>query len=301
MLDNNKEKLAEASVLVSRHLGLEVVASAIHGSMLRGFNDPNSDIDMCFLLNRPVSDYINMTNVPFFEGTLEERRKRLADLSTKLTHELGWPIMVSILDMRSLLRGIMNCSTFSLMAYESFAKENERIKFLFDPVAEDYFCVENLVFRCAEHITKSMHTLSQIQGSGLEFKQERTYLGILWSAHRVLAYIGGDKQHCRTVDELITLNIDQWGGAFSEGFQRPVLGVIRARVERSPFVAPQGVSEEAMGLLQIFTDKVLQEATDYVRKHPRRVPTRAEETREMIDLYQELLNGEDQESEEITV
>lgn len=297
MQDKNKARLAEASALVSRHLGLEVVASAIHGSNLRGFSDPNSDIDMCFLLNRPVSDYLNMSNIPFFEGSLDDRRKRLAELSGKLTRELGWPIMVSLLDMRAMLRGIMSSSTFALIAYESFSKENDWVKYLFEDIAKDYFRPENIVYRCGEHITKAMHAFSQIPPSGMEYKQERTYLGTLWSAHRLLAYISGDTKHCRTIDELVDYNTAAWQSKMPEGFHRQVLGVIRARTHRSPFQTPTGVGKEAIDMLKIFIDKVLQEATTYVRENPRRVPTILDETREMIDLYQELLDHEDEKAE----
>jgi predicted nucleotidyltransferase len=289
-----KQRLAEATALVSRHLGLEVTAATIHGSILRGFNDPNSDTDICFLLNRPVSDYLNMSNAPIFEGTLDDRRDKLAKLSTQMSRELGWQIMVSLLDMRSLLRGIMNASTFSLMAYERFAADNAQVRFLFEDIAQDYFLLPNLVHRCGEHITNGMRTLQAIDDHGREYKQERTYLGTLWSAHRMLAYLDGDKQHCRTIQELIEMNRANWATSMSEGFLREVTGVIRARTERSPFDMPQGINENAVSLLRQFTGRVLRLATDYLREHPKQYPNLPEETREMIDLYQELLDHEDE-------
>lgn len=294
MQDKNKEKVAEAKLVVARHLGVEIEAAAIHGSMLRGFNDPNSDIDICFLVNRPVSDYLNMTNAPFFEGTIDERRKKLVELSGKLSRELGWPIMVSILDMRSLLRGLMNCSTFSLMAYEEFVKENPIVKDWFGPILDDYFRVPNAVHRCGEHITNNMKTLRMIPDGGMEFKQERTYLGALWSAHRMLSYISGDRQHVRTINELVELNRAEWSAGFAEGFDRHTLGVIRARTERNPFESPRGVPNDAMELLKAFVAKVLKEAATYLREHPRRLPTVADEAREAIDLYGLVLDREDE-------
>src|SRR5437868_2512344 len=128
-----QQRLAEASALLTRHLGLEVVVATVHGSVLRGFNDPNSDTDVCFLVKRPVSDFINMSNIPVFEGTLEDRREKLMKLSSTMSRELGWRIMVSLLDMRSLMRGIMNASPFALMAYECFAKAHDRVHFIFNP------------------------------------------------------------------------------------------------------------------------------------------------------------------------
>lgn len=288
-----KQRLADATALVSRHLGLEVTASAIHGSILRGFNDPNSDTDICFLLNRPVSDYINMSNAPIFEGTLDDRRDKLAKLSSQMSRELGWQIMVSLLDMRSLLRGIMNASTFSLMAYECFAKENGHVKFLFQSVADDYFILPNLVHRCGEHVTNNIRTLNQIEPHGREYKQERTFLGTLWSAHRLLAYLDGDRTHCRTIQELIEMNRDKWSESLSSGFRKEVTGVIRARTERSPFDMPEGISPESVALLKAFSVAVLKEATLYLRENPQQYPNTREETREMIDLYQELLDHED--------
>lgn len=291
--ETRKQRLADASALITRHLGMPVEAAAIHGSILRGFNDPNSDTDVCFLLNRPVSDYLNMTNAPIFEGTLEDRRDKLTKLSVAMSKELGWQIMVSILDMRSLLRGIMNASTFSLMAYEMFARENAHVKFLFQEIADDYFLLANLVHRCGEHITTGMRTYTQIGYGGREYKQERTYLGTLWSAHRLLAYLDGDRQHCRTIQELIELNAGNWEARLPDGFRREVRGVIRARTERSPFSMPEGVSDTATTLLRGFVTGVLAIATDYLRSHPKQYPNSREETREMVDLYQELLDHED--------
>lgn len=297
MQDKNKERLAQASALVSRHLGLEVVASAIHGSTLRGYSDPNSDIDMCFLVNRPVSDFVNVSCVPYFEGTLEERRKKVTELSSKLTRELGWPIMVSLLDMRAVLRGILNSSTFTLMAYECFAQQNDWVKYLFQSLADDYFRPENIVYRCGEHISKAMHSFSLIPTTGMEYRQERTYLGTLWSAHRLLAYINGDRQHCRTIDELITMNSPRWSESLPAGFRKEVIGVIRARTHRSPFDSPTGVSSEAIAHLKDFVHQVLHQAVQYVQKNPRRIPTTREETREMVDLYQALIDHEDEQVE----
>lgn len=287
--------LDKATCLVSQHIGVKIAACAVHGSMLRGFNDPNSDIDVCFLVDRPVSDYINMTNVPFYEGNIEDRRERLIKLSAAISRELGWQINISLLDMRSLLRGVMGSSTFALMAYENFSKSNPRIQFLFDAVADDYYRVENLVYRCGEQIGTGLRTYQLIPASSAEYKQERIYLGVLWNSHRLLAYLNGDRQHCRTIKELIELNRARWEEGMGEGFSKPVLGVIRARTERSPFMMPEGVSAEATNLLYDFTDKVLKHAAQYLSEHPKRLPTIAEETREMISLYQCLLDEQAQE------
>lgn len=292
MHHNHQEKLKEASILITRHLGLEVTAATIHGSCLRGFNDPNSDIDMCFLLNRPVSDYMSMSNTPFFEGNIDDRRKRTTELSAKLTRELGWPVMLSLLDMRSLLRGIMNSSTFSLMAYERFAAENKWVAGLFDSVAKEYFNAPNLVFRCGEHISQSIKVLQGIPAGGMEYKQERTFLGTLWSTHRIISYINGDRRHCRTVNELVEYNrgvADQ----VPSGFDPKVLGVIRARTERSPFEPPRGVSSEAIELLKTFVMDTLKVAHMYLRANPKKAPSVYAETSEMIDLYGQLLDAEE--------
>jgi predicted nucleotidyltransferase len=288
-----KERLAEATALVSRHVGHSIACATIHGSILRGFNDPNSDTDICFLLERPVPEYINMANSPFFEGTLDDRRKRILELSQKMSIELGWQIMVSLLDMRSLLRGILSASTFSLMAYERFAESSERVKFLFEPIAFDHFNVSNLIFRCGERISSGMHLYRQIAPERQEYRQERTYLGTLWSAHRLLAYLGGDRQHCRTIQELIENNRVLWEEEMPEGFNAQVTGVIRARTERSPFELPRGVPDTATRFLEDFTRKVLMAATQHLRANPKRLPSAMIETRELIDMCQVLLDEQD--------
>lgn len=287
------QKLREASALINRHLGLEVLEAAVHGSVLRGFNDPNSDIDVCFLLNRAVSDYVNMSATTFFDLPLEEKRKRTMQLSSMMSRELGWQIMVTILDMRSLLRGIMSSSPFALIAYESFAKKNENVCFLFQPIAEQYFKVENLVYRCGEQIRTGLTNYLALDPSGMEYKQERTYLGTLWSAHRLLAYLGGDRTHSRTIQELIEGNKALWAKDFAEGFDPVVLGVIKARTDRSPFDMPRAIGKEPSELLRVFIEKVLKKATDHLRVNPYRHPSIGQETREMIQLYSLLLDQED--------
>lgn len=288
------QKLQDASRLLSRHLGLGVVEAVVHGSVLRGFNDPNSDIDVCFLLNRSVSDYVNISASTFFDLPQEERRKKTLQLSTTMSRELGWQIMITVVDMRGLLRGIMGSSPFSLMAYESFAKRNDNIRFLFEPIAQQYFRVENLVFRCGEQIQTGIKNYFALEPSGMEYKQERTYLGTLWSAHRLLAYLGGDTTHSRTIQDLIERNKSRWEKDFPEGFHPTVISVIKSRTDRSPFDLPKGVSTNASELLKVFVEKVLKEAAGYLRTHPYRQPTIGEETREMVDLYGLLLDQEDE-------
>lgn len=296
------QKLREASILINRHLGLEVLEAAVHGSVLRGFNDPNSDIDVCFLLNRPVSDYVNMSATTFFDLPLEEKRKRTSQLSSVMSRELGWQIMVTILDMRSLLRGIMSSSPFALIAYESFAKKNANVKFLFEPIAKQYFKVENLVYRCGEHIRTGLTTYSSLLSTvGMEYKQERTYLGTLWSAHRLLAYLGGDTVHSRSIQELVESNRALWEKTFPEGFNPVTLGVIKARTDRSPFDMPRGIAKEPSELLQVFIEAVLKKATEHLRANPYRQPTVGQETREMIELYRLLLDQEDEKINQIAM
>jgi hypothetical protein len=236
---------------------------------------------------------------------MDERRKKTMTLSAMMSKELGWNIMVTLVDMRSLLRGIMGSSIFSLIAYENFAKNNAQVRELFEPVARKYFNVANLVFRCGEQIKASMHTYGNIAPVGQQYKQERTYLGTLWSAHRLLAYMSGDTQHSRTIQELIEFNQGSWAinsardgnSDLSEGFDPKVLGVIKARTDRSPFDLPLGVSDEATALLKAFVGKVLNEATKYLRDHQHRQPNAMEETIEMVDLYGMLLDLEEEKAE----
>jgi hypothetical protein len=288
------EKLREASMLVSRHVGIEVIDAVVHGSVLRGFNDPNSDIDICFLVNRPVSDFINMSTSPFFDGSPEDKRKKANQLSATMSRELGWQIMVTLLDMRSMMRGIMSSSPFSLMAYESLSKPGSFVSQLFDEPARHYFNVSNLVNRCGEQVTTGMRNFVSIKESGAEYKQERTYLGTLWSAHRLLAYISGDRKHARTITELMTYNrANGWEGRIPAGFSSLAVGVLKARTERSPFDMPNGVSADAALALKTFVQDVLAEAAAYLRANPRQNPSASVETRELIDLYGALLDHED--------
>ena len=182
-----EKRLSEASALVTRYLGLEVIVAAAHGSVLRGYNDPNSDIDLCFLVRRPVADFVCTSTSPYFDNTLEERRRKTTELSRRMSAELGWNISVSLLDMRAMLRGIMSGNSFSLLAYESFAKRSPKVKHQFEGVVEDYHCRENLAQRCGDNIRASLRTYAGIQSIGMEYKKERTFLSILWTAHRLLA------------------------------------------------------------------------------------------------------------------
>lgn len=296
MHQNNisEDKLREASILVSRHVGLEVIDAVVHGSVLRGFNDPNSDIDVCFLVNRPVSDFVNMTSSPFFDGTTDDKRKKANALSAVISRELGWQVMVTLLDMRSMMRGIMSSSPFSLMAYESLSKKGGLVAELFDDPAQHYFNVSNLVHRCGEQVTTGMRNFVSIKPEGAEYKQERTYLGTFWSAHRLLAYLSGDRQHARTITELMAYNrANGWDQRVPAGFSNLAVGVLKARTERSPFDMPNGVSSDATLTLKTFVQDVLAEAAAYLRINPRNNPSASVETRELIDLYGALLDYED--------
>lgn len=289
-----EDKLREAKALISRHIGLEVIDAVVHGSVLRGFNDPNSDIDICFLVNRPVSDFLNLSHSSWFDGSPEERRNKVNALSSQMTRELGWRIMVTLLDMRSMLRGIMSSSPFSLMAYESLSKEGSLVSQLFDDPAKRFFKVSNLVSRCGEQVKSGMKNYLAIRGGGMEFKQERTFLGTLWSAHRLLAYMSGDTKHSRTLEELMAINQENgWADRLSQGFGHEVTRVLRARVNRSPFDMPLGVPAEAGALLQSFVEAVLNEAALYLRSHPSQNPSLKVEEREMIDLFGLILDYDD--------
>lgn len=291
------EQMREATALISRHLGMEVAEAAIHGSVLRGFNDPNSDVDICFLINRPISDYLHITSTSrFFECTMDDRRKRTMELSRLMSSELGWNVMITLVDMRSLMRGIMGSSIFSLIAYENFAKQNQFVKELFEPVAVKYFKVPNLVFRCGQQITDSLRSYEEITKKpvGQQYKQERTFLGTFWSAHRLLAYIGGDTGHSRTIHELIEFNREACAEEYPEGFHPKAVGVIKARTHRSPFELPVGVDDVSSDLLRAFVAKVLAAATVYLRGNPHRQPSAMDETVELVDLYGLLLDQEEE-------
>lgn len=289
-----EDKLRQAKAQISRHIGLEVIDAVVHGSVLRGFNDPNSDIDICFLVNRPVSDFLNLSTSPWFDGSPDERRTRVNVLSSQLSRELGWQIMVTLLDVRSMMRGIMSSSPFSLMAYESLSKEDSLVSHLFDDPAERFFKVSNLVFRCGEQVKTGMRNYINIRPGGTEFKQERTFLGTLWSAHRLLAYMSGDKQHARTLEDLIKINeVNGWKDKLPEGFHAEAMRVHKTRINRSPFDMPNGVNSEASQILQTFVDGVLNEATLYLRANPHQNPSVKVEAREMIDLFGLLLDHEE--------
>lgn len=296
----SEDKLREASILVSRHIGMEVIDAVVHGSVLRGFNDPNSDIDICFLVNRPVSDFLNMTSSPYFDGSPEERRNRTTALSTQMSRELGWQIMVTLMDVRSMMRGIMSSSPFSLMAYERLSETNKLVSELFDDPAERFFKTSNLVFRCGEQVRGGLKNYAQIRSGGAEYKQERTFLGTLWSAHRLLAYMSGDTQHARTLEDLMQVNKQNgWNERIPSGFGNEVIRVLKARTHRSPFDMPMGVSNESGLALQSFVEDVLLQAAEYLREHPVQNPSAKVEARELVDLYGLLLDHDDQRNQEL--
>lgn len=295
-----EDKLREAKALISRHIGLEIIDAVVHGSVLRGFNDPNSDIDICFLVNRPISDFLGLSHSPWFDGSPDERRQKVNALSSQMTRELGWRIMVTLLDMRSMLRGIMSSSPFSLMAYESLSKEDSLVAHLFDDPAKRFFKTSNLVSRCGEQVKTGMKNYLSIRTGGTEYKQERTFLGTLWSAHRLLAYMSGDTKHARTLEELMAINKENgWGERLPQGFGVEVMRVLKARVNRSPFDMPLGVPAESGQLLQSFVEAVLNEAAQYLRSNPSQNPSLKVEEREMVDLFGLIHDYEDDREAEL--
>lgn len=300
----NEDKLREASALVSRHLGLEVAEVAINGSLMRGFSDPNSDVDICFLINRPVSDFVSNRFNSYLDGNMDDRRKKTALLSATISKELGWQVMITLMDMRTLLHGVMNSTPFALMAYEGFASRNTFIEDLFEDIEKDYFSIANVVLRCGEQTQSSLRKYMEVPSSGAEFRQERLFLSTLWSAHRLIAYMAGDRKHCRSIQDLIDINKACYGQEIKDtsiscGFTSEVLGVIKARTERSPFEFPLGVNNTATHYLEVFVKRVIEMATQYLRQNPVTWPGPSKETREVVDLYCALLDREDEKIEKL--
>lgn len=289
------KKIKDAAQAVSLHLNLPIIAAGLYGSVLRGYSDPNSDIDICLLVKRPVSDYLGVTQNSHFIGSSEERKVRAIALSKTISNEIGTNVMIALIDTKDLLIGIMNSNPFSLSAYECFNKDNPYVAELYSNLVKDYVKTQNLIHRAGTTIRKATTIYTNMirsHQSNIEYRKERSFLSIYWTAHRLLAYMSGDTVHSRSINELLELNKANWGSVFPNAFSSQLKGVIKARVERSHFDLPLDIAKETVDMLFDFTTKVLNLASSYISENHLSMPSSKVQTTEMIDLYCALLDEE---------
>lgn len=287
------QKIKTIAKAVHDHTGLKIIATGLYGSVMRGYADSNSDIDICLLVERPVSDYLGITQNPYFLGNAEIRRAAFLEFSHKISKQTGISAMVSLVDARELLIGLMTNSPFSHCAYEYFQDNNPDVDLLYKDVVEHYAHPSNKIFRVGNNIRKHITAYgAQINNndSSSAYRKERSYLSILWHVHRLLAYISGDTINVRDMNSLIEYNRPIWTERIPEAFSSLAVGVYKARIHRNHFDLPLGVSYEASQELIKAANRAMQLGSEYLKEHPAQVFSSDDQAIELIDLYNTLLD-----------
>lgn len=291
-----QQKINTIAKAVEDDTGLKIIAKGLYGSVMRGYPDPNSDLDVCLLIQRPVSDYVGITwNKHFRHENNDVRRQYFIDFSARISKATGIRAMVSLVDTKELLVGLMNNTPFSVCAYEHFRHENEFVQEIYDEVIEDYQDTPIKISRLGKNIRQSVvayAVMANDHSSDTMYRRERAYLSILWHMHRLLAYIGGDNVHSRPLDQLIEINREQWAEQFPDLFSSVVLGVWKARIHRSHFDLPNRVSAEANSDLIAVSNKVLELASSYLSTHPALPLSSKDIAHELVELYSFLMDKE---------
>lgn len=274
--------------------GLKIIATGLHGSTMRGYTDPNSDIDVCLLVERPISDYLNVTQNNHFKGNAEERRAAYIEFSSKVTKQTGINAMVSLVDVKELLLGLISNNPFSLCAYDSFKENNPAVKKLFEHTLKEYEHNPNKIGRLGASIQKTIVNYGVYYANDNDvntaYRKERTYLGIYWHMLRLLTYIDGDRVNARSLDSLLELAKPVWQEKIPELFLSAVTGVYKARKHRNHFELPVGISSVASDALIKAADKVLAEASTYLTTNPVKGASSYNISIELMDLYNTLLD-----------
>lgn len=291
-----QQKINTIAKAVEDDTGLKIIAKGLYGSVMRGYPDPNSDLDVCLLIQRPVSDYVGITwNKHFRHENNDVRRQYFIDFSARISKATGIRAMVSLVDTKELLVGLMNNTPFSVCAYEHFRHENEFVQEIYDEVIEDYQDTPIKISRLGKSIRQSVvayAVMANDHTSDTMYRRERAYLSILWHMHRLLAYIGEDNVHSRPLDQLIEINREQWAEQFPDLFSSVVLGVWKARIHRNHFDLPNGVSAEANSDLITVSNKVLELASSYLSTHPALPLSSKDIAHELVELYSFLMDKE---------
>lgn len=291
-----QQKINIIAKAVEDDTGLNIIASGLYGSVMRGYPDPNSDLDVCLLVQRPVSDYVGITwNKHFRHASTDERRQYFIDFSSRISKATGIRTMVSLVDTKDMLTGLMNNTSFSICAYEHFCHKNQHVKDLFEEVIDEYSDMSTRISRLGTNVRKSVTNYavsSNDTASDTAYRRERAYLSILWHMHRLLAYISGDTISARPLDELIDINRADWAEKFPELFSSTVLGVWKARINRSHFDLPNGIPTAANTDLISVSNRVLAVASDYLTVNPT-VPLSSKDiAHELVELYSFLMDKE---------
>lgn len=291
-----QQKINIIAKAVEDDIGLKIIATGLYGSVMRGYPDPNSDLDVCLLVQRPVSDYVGITwSKHFRHANNDDRRNYFINFSNNISKITGIRTMISLVDTKEMLTGLMNNNPFSICAYEHFSQENDHVRTLFEEVVEEYEDTSTKINRLGQTIRRGVTEYVNTYGHGasdVAYRTERAYLSILWHMHRLLAYIGGDTVHARPLEELIAFNRDIWESRFPELFSSIMLGVWKARVNRSHFDLPNGVPASANADLINVSNRVLSQASEYLTLNPARTLSSKSIAHELVDLYSYLMDQE---------
>lgn len=293
---DTQQKINTIAKAVEDDTGLKIIASGLYGSVMRGYPDPNSDLDVCLLVQRPVSDYVGITwNKHFRHSSADERRQYFMDFSSRISKATGIRTMVSLVDTKDMLVGLMNNTPFAICAYEHFSYENQHVKDLFEEVIAAYEDTSTKISRLGTNVRKSVTnyaTTSMDVTSDTAYRRERAYLSILWHMHRLLAYVSGDTISARPLEQLIEFNREIWSEKFPELFSSIVLGVWKARINRSHFDLPNGILPAANTDLIAVSNRVLAVASEYLTANPMIPLSSKDIAHELVDLYSFLMDKE---------
>lgn len=291
-----EKKIQIIQQAVEDHTKLNIIASGLYGSMLRGYADPNSDLDICFLVKRPVSDYLDIGETrKEVQLANEVRQQEYIGLSNTISRLTGINVMVAIVDVKELLVGLMANNLFSLCVYQYFKQSNPDVEKLFKEPLDLYYNTSNVILRTGNTIRHSLTNamLNKNANDNEAYKQERTYLSTLWHCHCVLALISGDKQVARPLKELLEINKETWSEKVPILFSGEVVGVYKARVNRNHFQLPVVLGGLNLNALQEGADQVLNIASSYVHANPTKTKSAFAKAGTVLDFYDYLYELEE--------
>lgn len=289
-----KIKIVKEAVQNNRQF--EIIASGLYGSMLRGYADPNSDLDICFLVRRPVAEYLEIgENRKEMKDREEARHENYMELSKTITRLTGIPVMVAIVDVKDLLVGLINNNVFSLCVYEYFKQDNPEVEEMIGDAIKTYYHNSNVVMRTGNTIRNSLANaaLDANSPNNVAYKQERAYLSTLWHCHRLLALMDGDTVIARTLKDLIDINKKNWAEKVPILFSSGVVGVYKSRINRNHFELPVVLNGLDLTTLRQGANEVLTIASRWLSKNPVKTTTAFDKAGTVLDFYEYLYTLEE--------
>lgn len=208
----HKNELNKIKEIYERMTGEKVRGICVQGARMKGIADRTAEHDIFIATSQSFEEYtkINTHNLARYRGNVEydrtDSRRFYANVSSRVSMEMGIAVSFSTYDVRTIFRGLVDYNPFTAMVIEEMYKtgihDMDGFKEIMPSLKVDKFYIREYLACAAKNISSSREDVTQMS----LFRAEKRYVYALWNLYMAAALINnidlGDHRITTVFEEL---------------------------------------------------------------------------------------------------